>query len=365
MLPTPPVAAGSSEILALGYPCLAMIVLDGSMGEGGGQVLRTALALSLATGEPFRMHHIRARRPKPGLGRQHLTAVRAAVEVGCAEVGGAELGSQELTFRPRRVRGGSFRWEVGTAGSVSLVLQAVLPALLLASGPSQMEVSGGTHNPQAPPFDFLEKVFFPLLQGMGAQVTGELVAYGFYPAGGGTVRVQVQPVVALRPLVLDQRGEVTRRQAVCLLSRLPRSVGERELAVVRAQLGWPPETCTIGEVKSPGPGNALSLTVEGEGFCEVVSAFGAKGVPAEKVAASACSAMRRFLEARVPVGEHLADQLLVPLGLAGGGRFRTLPLSLHARTVIEVMKAFLPVEVMVWARPDGSEEVEVVAGGVA
>lgn len=342
-----------------------MIVVDGSVGEGGGQVLRTALALSLATGEPFRMHHIRARRPKPGLQRQHLTAVRAAVEVGGAEVAGAEMGSKELVFRPRRVRGGTFRWEVGTAGSVSLVLQAVLPALLLASGPSELEVSGGTHNPQAPPFDFLQKVLFPVLQRMGAKVTGQLEGFGFYPAGGGRVRVRVQPVTALRPLVLDKRGEVISRQAVVLLSRLPRAIGQRELAVVRSQLGWPPEACEIREVASPGPGNALMLWVEGEGFGEVVSAFGMKGVPAEEVATAACTAMTRFLQAKVPVGEHLADQLLVPLGLAGGGRFRTLPLSLHARTVIEVMKAFLPVEVMVSARPDGSEEVELVTGGVA
>lgn len=342
-----------------------MVVIDGFLGEGGGQVLRTALALSLATSEPFRIHHIRARRPKPGLGRQHLTAVKAAVEVGGAEVAGAELGSQELVFRPRRVRGGSFRWDVGTAGSVGLVLQAVLPALLLAPEPSSLELAGGTHNPQAPPFDFLERVLFPLLARMGARVGGQLRAYGFYPAGGGKVRVRVEPVAALQPLVLDRRPAIARHRALALLSRLPRSVAERELAVVQSQLGFRPEECEIREVTSPGPGNALLLSVEGEGFCEVVSSFGVKRVPAEAVAASACRAMGRFLQAQVPVGEHLADQLLVPLALAGGGRFRTLPLTLHARTVIEVMKAFLPVEVMVARLPDGSEEVEVVTGEVA
>lgn len=342
-----------------------MIVIDGSLGEGGGQVLRTALALSLATGEPFRIHHIRARRPKPGLARQHLTAVHAAVEVGGAEVAGAELGSQELTFRPRRVRGGSFRWQVGTAGSVALVLQAVLPALLLADAPSRLEIAGGTHNPQAPPFDFLQQVLFPVLQGMGARVVGKLEAYGFYPAGGGKVRVQIEPATALRPLVLDRRPAIETRRAVVLLSRLPRVVAQRELSVVQAQLGWSGDECEIRQVPSPGPGNALLLSVAGQGVCEVVSSFGMKGVPAEEVAASACWAMKRFLKAEVPVGEHLADQLLVPLALAGGGRFRTLPLTLHARTVVEVVKAFLPVEVMVASCPDGSEEVEVVRGGVA
>ncbi len=342
-----------------------MRVIDGSLGEGGGQVLRTALALSLVTGEPFRIRNIRAGRKEPGLRRQHLTAVMAAVEVGGAEVLGAEVGSRELTFRPRRVRGGSFHWEVGTAGSVGLVLQAVLPALLLAPEPSQIELSGGTHNPQAPPFDFLVRLLFPLLARMGAQVEGELLAYGFYPAGGGKVRVRVKPAVRLEPLVLEERGAVELREAVALVARLPRRVGERELSVVREKLGWPPEVCEVREVASPGPGNAVVLTVAGEGFCEVVSSFGMRGVPAEDVAGQACKAMARFLDARVPVGEHLADQLLVPLALAGGGRFRTLPLSLHARTVIEVLKAFLPVEVMVAPLPGGREEVELVTGGVA
>ncbi|MCX7894975.1 MAG: RNA 3'-terminal phosphate cyclase [Thermoanaerobaculum sp.] len=340
-----------------------MILVDGSLGEGGGQVLRTALALSLATGEPFRIQRIRARRPRPGLGRQHLTAVQAAAEVGEAEVEGAALGSTTLTFRPRRLRGGDFSWEVGTAGSVGLVLQAVLPALLVASHASRLKLSGGTHNPQAPPYEFLSLVLFPFLRRMGVAVEGKLEAYGFYPAGGGRVQVEVRPADKLLPVVAEQRGEVRRCSALALLARLPRKVGERELAVVRRELGW--EEGAVVEVESPGPGNALLLMVEGEEFAEVVTGFGTKGVPAEQVAEGACDAMGRFLAASVPVGEHLADQLLVPLALAGGGRFRTLPLSLHTRTVIEVVRAFLPVEVMVSAHPDGSEVVELVTGGVA
>lgn len=342
-----------------------MIVLDGSVGEGGGQVLRTALGLSLATGEPFRMHRIRHRRPNPGLRRQHLTAVKAACELGQATVEGASLGSQDLVFRPGRLRSGRFTFHVGSAGSVGLVLQAVLPAFLVAEGPTKLELYGGTHNPMAPPFEFLQTVLFPLLGRMGAEVEAKLLAYGFYPAGGGRIEVQVKPGASLQPLVLEKRGPVEENKAVVLLAHLPHQIGERECAVITRRLQWPDSTCQVRQVPSAGPGNAVLLSVRGEGFAELCSAFGVRGVSAEAVAEQACAALEKFLAAQVPVGEHLADQILVPLALAGGGIFRTLALTLHTRTVIEVTKAFLPVEIMVSALPGGLEEVEVVTGGVA
>jgi RNA 3'-terminal phosphate cyclase (ATP) len=342
-----------------------MVVLDGSMGEGGGQVLRTALAASLLTGEPFRILQIRARRARPGLGRQHLAAVQAAAEVGRAEVEGAHLGSLKLTFWPRGVRGGKFRWEVGSAGSASLVLQAVLVPLVAMGQASLLEITGGTHNPQAPPFEFLQQVLLPTLGKMGAKVKVTLEGYGFYPAGGGKLVVSLEEGSVLRPLELLERGALLGRKALALYARLPQGVAERELRVVRQRLGFAPEECEARLVSSPGPGNALLLALWGEGFAEVVSAFGRKGLPAEKVAEEAVGQLERFLALPVPVGEHLADQLLLPLAWAGGGRFRTLPLSSHARTVIEVIKAFLPVEVLVSCLPSGVEEVEVVAGSVA
>src|SRR5262245_17125561 len=174
-----------------------MIIIDGSSGEGGGQILRTALALSLVTGTPFRIQKIRAGRPKPGLLRQHLTAVQAAVEVGSASASGAELGSQELSFWPGKVRAGAYRFAIGPAGSACLVVQTVLPPLLLAGGPSSLVVEGGTHNPFAPPWDFLARAFFPLLQRMGARVSTTLERHGFFPAGGGRLRVEIEPGPAL------------------------------------------------------------------------------------------------------------------------------------------------------------------------
>src|SRR5258705_2280598 len=195
-----------------------MLTIDGSFGEGGGQILRTALALSLVTGKPFRIENIRAGRKNPGLLRQHLTAVNAATEISRSEVMGAAIGSRELTFAPGSVVAGTYAFAVGTAGSTTLVLQTVLPALLVASGTSKVILEGGTHNPFAPPFDFLEKTFLPLVNRMGPQVTAELERPGFYPAGGGRMNVTVEPADALRELALPARGEVRARRAKAVVA---------------------------------------------------------------------------------------------------------------------------------------------------
>jgi RNA 3'-terminal phosphate cyclase (ATP) len=321
-----------------------MLHLDGSQGEGGGQVLRTSLALSLITQTPFRIDDIRAGRKRPGLRRQHLTALEAATAVGRAEVEGAAVDSRSVTFRPRGVHPGDYRFDVGTAGSVTLVLQTVLPALITAGGSSSLVLQGGTHNPLAPPFDFLERVYLPLLGRMGPRVSATLDRPGFYPAGGGKFRVQIEPAAKLAPLWLTERGDERAVRAKALVSQLPASVGERELRVVRRELGW--KDCQVVEVKKPrGPGNALLLELEHEHVTEMVCAFGEKGVRAEDVAQGAVAEVRAYQRHGAPVGEHLADQLLLLLCLAGSGALRTGPLSLHATTQIALIPRFLDVRV--------------------
>ena len=307
------------------------LLIDGAEGEGGGQIVRTALSLSLVTGRPFRLVNIRAGRERPGLLRQHLTAVEAAARIGEAHVEGARLKSTQLDFAPKGIRPGDHSFDVGSAGSVTLVLQTVLPALLMAKAPSRLTLFGGTHNPLAPPFDFLVKT----IACIGARVRLDLVRYGFYPAGGGEVRAEIVPS-PLAPLLLLERGRIVRRHAVALVSNLPLSIAERELKIV----GW--EDAQARPVESAGPGNVLMLHAEAEHAWELVTAFGEKGVPAERVAERAVKEMERYLAADVPVGEHLADQLLVPMALAGGGEFRTLPLSSHARTNATLIERFLP-----------------------
>ncbi|HEY3243222.1 MAG TPA: RNA 3'-terminal phosphate cyclase [Phycisphaerae bacterium] len=336
-----------------------MLTIDGSQGEGGGQILRTSLALSLVTGTPVRIENIRARRAKPGLMQQHLTAVRAAAEVGRADVQGAAVGSRELTFTPGAIRTGDFFFAVGTAGSTTLVLQTVLPALLSAPGASAIVLEGGTHNPHAPPFDFLEKTFLPVINRMGPRVRAKLERPGFYPAGGGRFSLRIEPA-PLSPVDLRERGEVRHKLARAIVANLPRHIAERELRVVAEVLGWAPDELQIEELREPpGPGNLLMLQIECDRITEVDTAFGQRGVPAESVARKAIAEVERYLAAGVPVGEHLSDQLLLPFALAGGGSFVTFPPSLHAETNSAVVKMFLPVEILWIPENENRWRVEV------
>jgi len=335
--------------------------IDGSMGEGGGQILRTALALALITGTPIRVEKIRAGRRKPGLMRQHLVAVRAAAAIGAAKVSGDEVGSTALSFAPTDIIGGTHHFKIGSAGSTTLVLQTVLPALLRAREPSTLIVEGGTHNPLAPTFDFLERSFLPVLRRMGARVELALEVHGFHPAGGGRIVATVEPST-LVPLDLMQRGAVVSRGATAVISALPGDVAERELARVRERLGFAADECHIRGVKAPnGPGNVLSIAVESAHVTELVTAFGERGVRAEAVADRACDEVERYLKMEgVPVGEHLADQLLLPLALAGGGRFRALDASSHARTQVDLIPRFLD-RIAIEVSGEGPAHFEVFA----
>jgi RNA 3'-terminal phosphate cyclase (ATP) len=321
------------------------ITIDGSAGEGGGQILRTSLALSLVTGKPFRIESIRAGRKKPGILRQHLTAVQAATVVSGARVSGAELGSRSLSFEPSQVQGGEYRLAVGTAGSATLVFQTVLPALLLARTPSRVTLEGGTHNPFAPPFDFLERTFLPVVRQMGAAVDVRLESHGFYPAGGGRFTVAIEPCARFGRLALSDRGP-SRVHAKALVASLPENIAKRELSVVRERLGVDRAMCRIEQVDSSvGPGNVLMITIESDISVEVVTGFGVKGVQAEKVASDACDEAEKYLRSDVPVGVHLADQLLIPMALGGGGSFRTLKPSSHTVTNVDVIRKFLNVPI--------------------
>jgi len=319
-----------------------MIALDGAQGEGGGQILRSALSLSMITGQPFEMTGIRAGRAKPGLLRQHLTAVQAAAEICGAQVSGDELKSQQLRFIPGRIRGGDYRFAIGSAGSCMLVLQTVLPALWFAEGKSRVEVSGGTHNPSAPTADFISQVWEPLLAQMGVKQETTLVRHGFYPAGGGTVVTEVSPSAGLNGLDLLTRGDTLALNAGALLAAVPYHVGEREIASLAAHLPLSDSAVTVLS-NTIGSGNTLSLTIQSERLTELFVAFGAKGVSAEAVANQLLGEARRYLSRSAAVGEHLADQLILPMALAGKGRFTVAHTSAHLLTNIAVVERFLPV----------------------
>lgn len=336
-----------------------MIELDGSAGEGGGQILRTALTLAMITGRPFRIRQIRARRAKPGLMRQHLVAVQAAARICGAEAAGAVLGSQELEFNPGKVQGGDYHFAIGTAGSCTLVLQTVLPALLTADRPSTLRLSGGTHNPMAPPVQFLQRAFLPRLAEMGAHIELHLDRFGFYPAGGGEVLARVSPCAALRPRSWMARGERKAAYAECFIAGIPGRVAQRELECVGKSMNWGEDQLLNRTLPADqGPGNALMLTLEYEHAAEVFTAFGEKSVSAETVARHAVQRARQYLCTQAAVAEYLGDQLMLPLALAGGGGFTVDEVSMHARTNAEVIELFLPVR-FAFGKHEGADAISV------
>jgi len=329
------------------------IHIDGSQGEGGGQVLRSSLALSLVTGRPFTIDNIRAKRQRPGLLRQHLTSLEAAMEVGRCHTEDARIGATKLTFEPSGIRGGKHSFTVGTAGSATLVLQTVLPALMLAGEPSSLTLRGGTHNPMAPPFDFLERVYLPLVRRLGPNIKATLVRCGFFPAGGGEFQVEIEPVKKLSNLELTERGEITKRKGRILLAQLPNHIAERERSSLLEKTGWAEESVVVETVRnSLGPGNVVMLEIASENVTELFTGFGEIGVKAEKVARKAVESYQEYLAADVPVGAYLADQLMLPLAItawqgSGPSTFRTLPLTQHSQTHIDILQRFLEIEIKV------------------
>ena len=319
-----------------------MIIIDGSEGEGGGQVVRNACALSLVTGQPFRIVNVRGGREKPGLMRQHVTAIEAACRIGGADCEGLAVGASEVAFTPGKVVPGDYRFAVGTAGSTGLVLQTVLLPLCLADGPSRLVLEGGTHNMLAPPFDFIAKSFLPIIRRMGPGIEARLVRHGFYPRGGGRIEIEITPA-PLRQIDCVARGALVARSATALFAAIPFDVAERELATAARLLpDWPAEAFVVRELPvDQGPGTILMLEAEHEHVTEIVSGFGKLGVSAEKLASTAAHRMKGYLESDAFAGPYLADQLLLPIALAGGGSFTTVKPSQHSRTAGDVIERFL------------------------
>jgi len=273
--------------------------------------------------------------------------VQAAARVSGATVSHAELGSEELTFTPGPIAAGDYEFAIGSAGSCTLVLQTVALALLHANAPSTVRVTGGTHNDMAPPVQFLQRAYVPLLAAMGARVDFRLERYGFYPAGGGTVVAQVTPCDSLQPITLLERGARRAGFAEAFSAGIPHSVGQRELAWIGSRMGWDGTQLTPHVLPGEqGPGNAVLITLEHEHVTEVFAGFGAKMVRAEAVAGQALTEARDYIASGAAVGEHLADQLMLPLALAGGGSFSASTVSRHALTNADVIARFLPVEIV-------------------
>jgi RNA 3'-terminal phosphate cyclase (ATP) len=331
-----------------------MIKIDGSEGEGGGQVLRTSASLSLVTGEPFQITNIRGKREKKGLMRQHVTSLEAACAISSSECDGLAVGASEITFRPGAIKSGNYKFAVGTAGSTNLVLQTILPALIFADGPSHIILDGGTHNLMAPPFDFIERTFLPIINRMGPIVSAKLVRHGFYPQGGGRIEIDIDPAPLKRINCVD-RGALRSVTGTAFIAGLPFDIADREVKAARKALDW--EEGAIGVRQLPedqGPGNILILEAAYENVSEVVAGFGKFGLKAERLAKTAANRMKGYMASKAFAGPYLADQLLLPFALAGGGSFTTVKPSQHALTGAELIEKFTGRKT-VFEQQDGGE----------
>ncbi|TQF68105.1 RNA 3'-terminal phosphate cyclase [Pseudoalteromonas luteoviolacea] len=318
------------------------IIIDGSKGEGGGQVLRTALSLSMLLNQPIEIKNIRAGRKKPGLKRQHLTCVLAAQQICDAQVTGAELNSQHITFTPNSVQAGNYEFEIGTAGSTVLVCQTILLPLALSGKASKVKLQGGTHNGMSPSLTFLERSFMPALKSMGLNCKITTHKLGFFPAGGGSWQIDISPLASLKPCQFEQPGaELETQQSNChslsIIAGVRDSVANREIKAAQSLLGWSAANTEIDRAKAFGNGNSFHLSV-GQGMqVAMFEQIGELGLSAERVAGRTVKALQHYLRSGAAVEEHLADQLLLPIALAGGGSFTTSALSSHTTTNINVI----------------------------
>jgi len=333
-----------------------MKVIDGSYGEGGGQILRSAVALSCITGEDIRVVNIRAKRPDPGLKHQHLTAIRAASEICGAEVEGLSIGSREVTFRPGNVSAGSFRFDVGTAGSVTLILQELLPVVAYSPGEVMLELIGGTDVPWSPPIDYLRYVMLPHLSRLGYEVKLRLIRRGHYPKGGGVVQALIpSPPKSFRPLRLLGRGEVREVRGVSHCVRLPKHVAERQARAaeralreggIQVPIRIDLEYYRGGEDPHIGPGSGIVLWALAGDALIGSDSLGSRGRRAEAVGRDAGLKLLRELGTGAGLDTHMSDNILIYLALAeGDSAIHGSELSMHALTVMWLIRKFLPVSI--------------------
>jgi len=325
------------------------VTIEGSMGEGGGQIVRTSITLSCLTGKPVRIVNVRANRPKPGLGHQHLAAIRAAAAVCDANLVGATLGSREFLFEPGPVRPGAYRLDVGTAGSTSLVLQTIALPLATAAGDSEVAISGGTHNPWAPCFEYLEAVWAPLMARMGIEIELQLLRAGFYPAGGGKIVARIRGTGGLDRLKACrwvERGELQRVCGFSAVARLPEHVLRRQAdraARRLEQAGVPCEPLALRRLEAASPGSVLFLLCRSEQVPAAFFALGQRGKPAERVADEAVEQLLEYLQSPGTLDPHAADQMVLPAALAAEpSEFNTTRITRHLITHVELLRRFVP-----------------------
>ncbi|HLW63976.1 MAG TPA: RNA 3'-terminal phosphate cyclase [Gemmataceae bacterium] len=343
-----------------------MLELDGSMGEGGGQILRTSLALSLITGQAFRLRKIRAGRPKPGLHPQHLMSVRAAATIGQAKVDGDTIGSRALVFEPGEVKSGKYRFAIGTAGATGLVLHTIyLPLAWKADGPSELILEGGTHVSTSPCFHFLQTTWRAWMEWFGLHLKLKMNRTGFYPRGGGQVEAVIQSCQRIRGLMLTTREPLTRATGFSAVAGLPEHIAQRQARRARYRLRENGiETDIVEETWAGGPGSVLALIFDSAPVPTLFFGLGERGKPAEKVADEAVSPALHYAHSGEPVDPHSADQIVLPLALSeDASEFRVSEVTQHLITNIAVIRHFISRDIVCDGAQGSAGVVRIAAKG--
>lgn len=326
-----------------------ILMIDGSFGEGGGQILRTALSLSCIKCIPFKLYNIRKGREKPGLMPQHLTCVNAVAEISGAELNGNEIGSTELTFIPHQVKHGDYLFDIKTAGSSSLVFQTILPPLLFAGGESTITITGGTHVPFSPPYHYISDVFIPMLGRIGINVKASIERYGFYPKGGGCVRFQILPIKELSGLNLTERGGLKSIHGYSCVGRLPMSIAERQKNSLLKEIYPLTPEIEVSDVPSCGEGTFVFLVADYENTIAGFSSLGMRGKKAEDVGAEVAKEFHDFERTSAALDPHLADQLVLYLALSGkDSSFTTSSITQHLITNLYVIDKFVNISYYIY-----------------
>jgi RNA 3'-terminal phosphate cyclase (ATP) len=340
-----------------------MIEIDGSQGEGGGQIVRSALTLALVTGRSLKLINIRAGRKKPGLRAQHLKAVEAAVALSEAKVEGASFGSRSLIFHPERIKPGNYRFDIGTAGSTSLVLQTIFIPLSLSDTPSVVTVTGGTHVKWSPAYHYLDLHWLRYMGEIGFRADLTLELAGYYPQGGGIVRASIQPCSDLMPLDIKQRGSLKIVRGLSAISNLPTSIADRQRyqALQKLEgLDCPVEIEVI-HLSSRWKGTMLLLLAVFENSQACYVGLGERGKPAERVADDASQALLTFMQTDALIDEYLADQLLLPLAFASGpSTYQTPKVTPHLSTNAAVIRSFEVAEIDIQGEMGHSGSIRIV-----
>ncbi|MET1257114.1 RNA 3'-terminal phosphate cyclase [Aliikangiella maris] len=316
--------------------------INGALGEGGGQILRTSLTLAACLQQPISINNIRAGRKKPGLRLQHRACIDAAQQVCNAKVSGNEINSTQIEFIPGPIESGQYQFYTDTAASTTLIFQTVMPVLSLANRLSRIELGGGTHNPLAPSYEFLTKSFLQVIRKMGICIDHQISAFGFFPAGKGVWQATISPRTTGIALNLNQQGKIISQKATVYHSLIPTHVAARELAQIKKRLGWTGAQLAHHPARSVGSGNLISLAINFENLSVVFDAIGQKGISAEKVADNVIKQYLNYVKSTAVVDEYLADQLMLPMALFNGGRFITASLSQHAITNACIINQFIP-----------------------